>query len=286
MELKGKVCLITGATSGIGRATARAVAAAGAELFVVCRNAAKGEALLDELKRETGNDRLQLLVGDLASQAELRAVAQAFLATGKPLHLLINNAGVVNMERRLTVDGIEETFAVNHLAYFLLTELLLDRLKASAPARIVSVASGAHAFCKGVNFNDLGFAKDYKTFTVYGHSKLCNILWTRELARRLAGTGVTANCLHPGAVRTGLGTQNGLLGKLTSKLLGPFFRSPEKGAATSIYLATSDAVEGVSGDYFANCKAINPKPWGRDDIAARKLWAVSEQLVAQSRQAA
>ncbi len=280
MELKGKVALVTGATSGIGSATAEAMAAKGAELFIVCRNADKGRALLETIRSKTGNTNLSMIVADLSVQADVRRAAAEFLETGKPLHLLINNAGVIYTERKVTVDGLEETFAVNHLGYFLLTELLRERLLASAPARIVSVASGAHAFCKQIYFDDLNFERrPYKTFEVYGHSKLANILWTRELARQLEGTGVTANCVHPGAVRSGLGKQNGWLGKLTTALVGPFFQSPEKGASTSIYLATSPEVEGVSGKYFAKCRKLEPKAWAKDDAAAKQLWEVSRQLV-------
>lgn len=286
MNMQDKVCLITGATSGVGRATARAMAEAGADTTIVCRNRGKGEQLLAELKAETGNERLQLLVGDLSRQGDIRAVAEAFLETGKPLHVLINNAGIINLDRRVTEDGIEETFAVNHLAYFLLTDLLLERIRESAPARIVSVASDAASFCKQVNFDDLEFERGYKTFKVYGHSKLCNILWTRELARRLEGTGVTANCAHPGPVRSGLGSQNGAVSKIVTKVLAPFFRSPEKGAATSIYLATSPEVEGVSGRYFADCREKPLKSWMRDDAAARRLWEISEEMVGRRKQQA
>lgn len=279
MTMTGKVCLITGATNGIGRATARALVEQGAELFIVCRNEQKGEALLDELRGLRPDANLSLLVADLGRMADIRRAAEQFLATGKPLHLLLNNAGVVNTERRESADGIEETFAVNHLAYFLLTELLRERIVASAPARIVSVASEAHAFCKGVQFDDPEFSQQsYKTFKVYGHSKLCNILWTRHLAKQLEGSGVTVNCVHPGAVSTGLGQQEGgILAKALALLLKPFFRSPDKGAETSIFVATSPTLEGVSGQYFANCKPKRIKPWGKDDAAAEKLWALSER---------
>ncbi len=280
MDINGKVALVTGVTSGVGTATAEAMARMGAEVFMVCRNRSKGDAVLANIQQKTGNDKLHLLVGDLALQADVRRIAQEFLDTGKALHLLINNAGIVNMRRNVTADGIEETFAVNHLAYFLLTELLRERIVASAPARIVSVASNAHEFCKEIHFDDINYEqRAYKTFEVYGHSKLANILWTRELARQLDGSGVTANCVHPGAVRSGIGTQNGMFGKVVSKILGPFFRSPAKGAETSIFLATSDKVEGVSGKYFYNCKAIPGKPWARDDDMAKKLWDVSLKLV-------
>lgn len=280
-SMRGKVCLVTGATSGIGRATARALAAQGAEVFVLCRNRDKGETLLRELKQETGNAQLHLLVGDLARQADIHRVADQFLATGKPLHVLVNNAGIVNTERRVTADGFEEMFAVNHLGYFLLTERLRQRLIDSAPARVVSVASGAHAFVRGMNWDDLQYERTpFKTFTVYGQSKLSNILWTRELARQLRGTGVTANCLHPGAVGTGLATQNGALGKIVMWLLRPFFRSPEKGATAAIYLATAPEVANTSGQYYYDRKPLEPRPWAKDDAAAQRLWAISEQMVA------
>ncbi|WP_286872539.1 SDR family oxidoreductase [Spongiibacter sp.] len=279
--MQGKVCLITGATNGIGRATAKALVEQGAELFIVCRNRDKGEALLAELRALRADAALTLLIADLGKMADIRRAAQEFLDTGKPLHLLLNNAGVVNTERKLSADGIEETFAVNHLAYFLMTELLRQRLIDSAPSRIVSVASEAHAFAKGVQFDDPEFANHpYKTFKVYGHSKLCNILWTRELAKQLAGTGVTVNCVHPGAVSTGLGQQDGgLMARTVSLILKPFFRSPDKGASTSIYVATSPSLEGVTGEYFADCKPKRIKPWGKDDAAAEKLWQLSEDYV-------
>ena len=279
--MQDRVCLITGATSGIGQATARSLAAQGAELYIVCRNAEKGAALRNSIAGDAEQSRIHLLVGDLASFADIRCLAQTFLDTGKPLHLLINNAGVVNTRRQLSRDGIEATFAVNHLGYFLLTELLRERLIASAPSRIVSVASNAYNFVDGVHFDDVEF-KDgpYKTFKVYGHSKLCNILWTRELARQLEGSGVTANCLHPGAVRSGLGQQDHpLLGKLVFFLLRPFFISPEQGAATSLYLATSDEVKDISGEYFANGKIKSLKAHARDPEAGRRLWEVSKAYV-------
>ena len=277
--MHNKVCLITGATSGIGRATARALAAQGAEVFVLVRNREKGEALLQELANETGNGRLHLLVGDLARQADIRRVAAEFLATGKPLHVLVNNAGLINTSLRHSPDGIEEMFAVNHLGYFLLTELLRPRLLESAPARIVSVSSGAHAFIKRLQLDDLAFERSgYRTFAAYGHSKLCNLLWNRELSRQLQGSGVTANCLHPGAVGTGLGNQNAAWARHVTRLLRPFFRTPERGASSSIYLATSPEVEGVSGKYYYDCKPIRPKPWAEDDAAARELWKLSEKM--------
>ena len=201
--MKGRTCLITGATSGIGRATATALAGMGASLVLVARDRARGEETAAQIAQQTGNRAVTLLFGDLSSQAAVRRVAAEFLASEQPLHVLINNAGVVNLQRSVTVDGIETTFAVNHLAYFLLTNLLLDRLIGSAPARIVNVSSDAHKFGP-LDFDDLENTRRYRAMRVYGQSKLANILFTGELARRLAGSGVTANSLHPGAVATNI----------------------------------------------------------------------------------
>lgn len=279
MNPSKRVALITGPTSGIGRATAAAIVRAGFRLHLVCRNRDKGEALMAALQREQPGADLQLWIADLAVQDEIHRLADAFLAQGEALHLLVNNAGIVNAQRRLTVDGIEETFAVNHLAYFLLTERLRPRLIESAPARIVSVASMAHAFVKGVNFDDLHYdRRRYRVLEAYSQSKLCNILWTRELARQLAGTGVTANCVHPGAVGTGLASQNGRYARLVMALLKPFFRTPEKGATASIHFALSPDVEGLTGQYGVDRKVVQPKPWARDEVAARRLWELSERM--------
>lgn len=282
MSLQDRVCIVTGASNGVGAATAEAMAERGAEVHMLCRSRDKGETVLAGIVERTGNKNVHLLLCDLGSLADIRRAAAEFLALNKPLHILINNAGVVNRKRCETSDGFEEMFGVNHLGYFLFTELLRDKLIASAPSRVVSVSSEAHAFCKSINWDDLNWERSkYATFTVYGHSKLCNILWTRELARQLEGTGVIANCLHPGAVSTGLGTQGGgLLAKVLTTVLKPFFRTPLQGAATSIYLATSDDVDAVSGQYFKDCKVKQPKPWAQDDAAARRLWQVSEELVA------
>tara|TARA_R110001592_G_scaffold1874_15_gene11438 strand:- start:1350 stop:2204 length:855 start_codon:yes stop_codon:yes gene_type:complete len=281
MSMLNKVCLITGATSGIGQATALALAAQGAELFVVCRNAQKGEALLSEISSRYPGCVVTLLLADLGCLADIRRVAQQFLDTGKPLHLLMNNAGVVNTHRKLSSDGIEETFAVNHLAYVLLTELLRERIVQSAPARIVSVASAAYLFVKGVQFDDLEFVNTpYKTFKVYGHSKLCNILWTRHLAKQLDGTGVTVNCVHPGPVNTGLGHQDhAMIGKIIGLILKPFFRTPTQGAATSIFVATSPSLDTVSGEYFSDSKVKPVKAWAKDDDSAERLWQVSKDYL-------
>ena len=277
--MSGRTCMITGASSGIGRVTALEIARLGADLVLVCRDRARAEDAVAEIRAQTGNQNMEVMLADLSSQQAIRQLAHDYLATDRPLHVLVNNAGLVNLHRTLTVDGIETVFAVNHLAYFLLTNLLLDRIKASAPARIVNVASDAHRFGTGtINFDDLGGERGYRTMRIYGQSKLANILFTYELARRLEGTGVTVNCLHPGAVATGLGKNNGGWAKVVIGMLRPFFRTPESGAATSIYLASSPQVEGISGKYFSNCKETRSSKGSYDAAAARRLWEVSEEL--------
>lgn len=279
--MAGKVCMVTGANSGIGKVTALELARMGATVVMVCRNRQKGEAAQAEIRRATGNAAVDLLLGDMASQQSIRDLAVAFKAKYDRLHLLVNNAGAMSMQRTLTVDGLETTFAVNHLGYFLLTNLLLDVIKASAPARIVSVSSDAHKIGP-MPFDDLQGEKKYHGFRAYGQSKLANILFTVELARQLEGSGVTVNCLHPGMVDTNFG--NGM------KLPWPFgwimrqlTISPEQGAQTSLYLATSPAVEGVTGKYFAKKKLAKPSRAAQDAEAARRLWQVSAELTGLAR---
>ena len=279
-DLGGKTCLVTGATSGIGRASALELAGMGAKLFLLCRDAGRAEELRGEIADKTGSRDVAILLADLSSQREIRRVAAEFLATGAPLHILLNNAGVMFTERTETVDGIETTFAVNHLAYFLLTNLLLDRIVASAPARIVNVASDAHRLGGALDFDDLGASRRYSGMGVYGRSKLANLYFTHELARRLAGSAVTVNAVHPGAVRTGLGQNNDApILKLLTGLVRPFFRSPEKGAETSVWLCSAPDVAGVSGGYFANSKARAPHRLANDEAAAGRLWDASAKLV-------
>jgi retinol dehydrogenase 12 len=277
--LQGKTVLITGATGGIGLAAAIAMARLGARLVLVGRNQARGAKTIAEIRRHAGNAQADFLCADFASLAEVRRVADAFLAQERELHVLVNNAGVMNTSRKLSQDGFEEMFAVNHLAHYLLTRLLLPRLCASAPARIVHVSSNAHAFCSGMKFSDLHHEHNFGAFPVYGHSKLANILFSNELARRLRGTDVCSNAMHPGAVATGIGTNNGVAGKVLPLLLKPFFRSPQKGAATAVYLAGSDEVSGVTGKYFYDSAPIATKPWANDPAAEGRLWGVSEKLV-------
>lgn len=285
-DMQGKTVVVTGGNSGIGFETATALAGMGARVVVTARNADKGRAAVAAVTHRLGGEaQVQLVVFDLADLSSVRRGAAEILEQAPRIDVLVNNAGLVLSERSETVDGFEATFATNHLGPFLLTNLLLDRIRASSPARIVNVASTAHSAArKGIPFDDLQSEKKYATMRVYGQSKLANILFTQELARRLDGTGVTANSLHPGTVRTGYGGDGDARGLLAFgiKISSPFFLSPAKGARTSVYLASDPAVAGVSGEYFVKCKARQPKPWARDPEAARRLWEVSEELVGLS----
>lgn len=278
-DLTGKTALVTGATNGIGKAAAAALAAMGAEVVVVGRNRALTESTVAELKRTTGSEKIDHLVADLSVQAEVRKLAADFLNSGRPLHILLNNAGAIFPTRAESIDGIEMTFALNHLGYFLLTELLLDRLRQSAPARIVNVASAAHRAARnGIDFDDLEGRRKYAPFGAYGQSKLANILFTRELARRLKGSGVTVNCVHPGFVATRFAHANAIY-NIAMALMRPFQRSIASGSRTSIYLCAAPEVADISGEYFADCKIAVPTPYARDDAAAKKLWEISERMV-------
>ena len=282
-DMQGKTVVVTGANSGIGFETAAALASMGARVLLTARNADKGRAAVAAItERLQGDARVQLVVFDLADLASVRQGAAEILEQAPRLDVLVNNAGLVLTERAETVDGYEATFAINHLGPFLLTNLLLERLAGSTPARIVNVASTAHgAARKGIPFDDLQTTGRYRGMRVYGESKLANMLFTLELARRFEGRGVTANSLHPGTVRTGYGGDGDARGFLAFgiKIASPFFLSPAKGARTSVYLASSPEVEGVSGEYFVKCKPRNPRRWAQDPEAARRLWQVSEQLV-------
>lgn len=278
--LRGKTCLITGATSGIGRSSALGLASLGAKLFLLCRNPARAQETRAEIAARTGNRDVEILIADLGKLGEVRRAARQFLDTGSKLDVLLNNAGVVQTARSETVDGFETTFAVNHLAPFLLTNLLLERIVASAPARIVNVSSDAHKLGGGLDFDDLGASRRYSVVAVYGRSKLANLYFTAELARRLAGTGVSVNAAHPGAVRTELGQNNDApILKLLTNLVRPFFRTPERGAETSIWLCSSPDVTEVTGRYFVDRKERKPHPRALDEVAARRLWTESAKLV-------
>ncbi len=274
--IRGKTCMITGATSGIGRASALELGRLGAKLVLVCRNRERGQELVREIQR-AGNPDVELMVANLESRAAIRKLAADFIATGKPLHVLMNNAGVFNMKRALTSDGLEEVFAVNHLAYFMLTLLLLDRIKESAPARIINISSDLHQRAT-IKFDDLGGERSYGGMSSYAQSKLGNVLFTYELARRLAGTGVTVNCVHPGAVATNLANNSGAIIGAAWKLAGAFMKSPDKGARTQVYLASSPEVEGVTGKYFIDAKEARSSAESHDAAIARRLWEVSAKM--------
>ncbi|MGH9876930.1 MAG: SDR family oxidoreductase [Nitrososphaerales archaeon] len=268
---------MTGANSGIGKATALGLSKMGATVVMVCRDRTRGEEALAEIKAASTNSSLDLMLSDLSSQASIRRLAKDFQEKYKQLHVLVNNAGVAPMKRSLTVDGLETTFAVNHLAPFLLTNLLLDVLKASAPSRIVNVSSSAHMRSK-MDFDDLQGQKNFGVFRAYSQSKLANVLFTYELARKLEGTGVTVNAVHPGVVRTNLGRDSTGIVRLGFSVMQPFLKTPEQGAATSVYLASSPEVEGVTGKYFVNKKEVSSSKESYGEAVARRLWEVSEQL--------
>ncbi len=278
--MQGKTVLVTGANTGIGLETAAGIAALGADVVLTARDPAKGSAAVAEIRRRHPQANIEPMELDLASLQDVRNFAKAFADRHGALHVLVNNAGLMLGERSTTADGYETTFQVNHLGPFLLTNLLLDALKASAPARIVNVASTAHRGGR-LDFKDLQSERSYGGMRVYGTTKLCNILFTRELTRRLEGTGVTANSLHPGTVRTGFGQDGDATGFMRIGLaLGrPFFLSPAGGAKTSIYLASSPAVAGKSGGYYAKSRPARATKAACDDEVARRLWEVSEQMV-------
>lgn len=276
--MTGRTVLITGGTSGIGRATALGLATMGASIAITGRHGGRTEAAAREI-RAAGAGQVDTFVADMSSQAEVRRLAGEVLQRLPRIDVLVNNVGGFWGSRHLTVDGLEHTFALNHLAPFLLTNLLLERLRESAPARVVTVSSGAHVMGR-INFDDLQGERSYSSAGAYGLSKLANILFTRELARRLQGSGVTANALHPGMVRTSFGAEDpARLQRLFNPLIKPFMKTPAQGAATSIHLASSPEVDGVSGGYFVGCRPARPSGRSRDDAVAARLWQVSAELV-------
>jgi NAD(P)-dependent dehydrogenase (short-subunit alcohol dehydrogenase family) len=274
ISMSGKICIVTGANSGIGKETALGLAKLGATVVMVCRDRHRSEVAQREIKKGSGNNRVELMLCDLASQNSIREFAAEFKKRYGRLDVLVNNAGVFLRERSLTEDGIESTFAINHLGYFLLTNLLLDLLKKSAPSRIVNVASTAHRYAK-LDIGAWATGRDYSSFGAYANSKLANVLFTYELARRLAGTGVTANCLHPGAVGTNL--FRGLPG-FVQALIKLVTIGPRRGAATPIYLACSREVEGVTGKYFVRRRPVKSSDASYDEEAGRHLWEASAEL--------
>ncbi|XP_009281823.1 PREDICTED: retinol dehydrogenase 12 [Aptenodytes forsteri] len=276
-KLEGKVVIITGANTGIGKETARDLARRGARVVVACRDIAKAEAAASEIRAETGNQQVIVKKLDLADTKSIREFAERFLAEEKELHILINNAGVMLCPYSKTADGFEMHLGVNHLGHFLLTFLLLERLKQSAPARIVNVSSLAHHGGR-IRFHDLHGEKSYNRGLAYCHSKLANVLFTRELARRLQGTKVTANALHPGSVHSELVRHSFVMTWLW-KVFSFFLKTPWEGAQTSIYCAVAEELDSVTGQYFSDCQPAYVSPRGRDDETAKKLWSVSCELL-------
>ncbi|WML48974.1 SDR family oxidoreductase [Neobacillus sp. PS3-34] len=276
-SLEGKVCLVTGASQGIGNATAIALAKMGATVVMVSFDQVRGEKALKEIKSISGNENVDLLLADLSSQQSIRQLADRFKQKYTRLDVLVNNAGVMKWKQEFTSDGIESTFAINHLASFLLTNLLLDLIKASAPARIINVSSSAQGMGK-VEFDDLDGRKKYSGIKAYNQSKLANVLFTYELDRILKDTGVTVNCLHPGVVRTNFGNNDSLFFKIFGTLMKPFMLTPDKGAETSIFLASSSQIEGISGKYFVKKKTEKSSAISYDEMTAKKLWEVSAKM--------
>ncbi len=280
-SMTGKTVLVTGGTGGIGKATAIGLSRLGARVGITGRDLTRTRLAASDIGRQSGNPAVDAFAADLSSQAEVRRLAAEVLGTYPRLDVLVNNVGGFWAHRHVTADGLERTFALNHLAPFLLTSLLLDRLESSAPARVVTVASNAQAMGR-ITFDDLQGERDYSGSRAYNQSKLANVMFTYELARRLAGTGVTANALHPGVVRTGFGAEDP--SRLT-KVAMPFLRflkTPAQGAATSIYLASSPDVEGITGRYFANCTPKSSNKLSYDATVARRLWEVSADLVGRT----
>ena len=281
--MDGKVVLITGGTNGVGLVTARELALLGGQVTIVGRNDAKCAKTAEQIRMQTGK-RIETIAADLSSLAGIRQTAAQFRKTHQKLHVLVNNAGGMFTKYRLTRDSFEYTFALNHLNYFLLTNLLLDLLKASAPARIINVSSKAHVHAR-IDFNNLQGEKHYRGLQAYGQSKLANLLFTYELARRLEGSNVTVNALHPGVVATGFARNNGIIYNAGTWIAGQLFmRKPDRGAQTSIYLASSPEVEGVSGKYFVDCREHKSAPQSHERAPGEKLWQVSEELIAEAGQ--
>ena len=276
--MQGKVCVVTGSNSGLGKEAALEIAKKGAKIVMVCRSEEKGLAAKLEIIEKSGNQNVDLIIGDFSSQMDIRRIADLIKSNYPVIDVLVNNAGAINDKRSVTVDGLESTFATNHLGYFLFTNLLLDNLKAAPKARIVSVASEAERFCK-LDFNDLQSENDYTSWKAYSLSKLANILFTFELAKRLKGTNITVNCMHPGVVNTGFGKDITGIWRLFSPIMGIFFRNPEKGAETIVWLATSQDVEAVNGQYFKDKKPIKAQAVAYSEEAQSRLWNISSELV-------
>ena len=274
LRMNDRVFVVTGANSGIGKATALGLARLGGTVVMACRDATRGEAARQDIIRESSNPHVALMIVDLAREASTRALADEFQRAYPRLDVLINNAGVYTSHREMTTDGLERQFEVNYLSGFLLTHLLLDLLKKSAPSRIVNVSSSAH-MGGTIRFEELQGERRYGGFRAYNQSKLAQVLFTRELARRIEGTGVTVNACHPGVIRTNLAMGGS---SMVVRFVKMFLKSPEKGAETPIYLATSPEVEGISGKYFVRSQVLAPSARAQDPAVARRLFEVSMEL--------
>lgn len=281
-SMASKACLVTGGTSGIGMVTAEALARLGAQVILVGRDRSRCDAAVTSIQVATNNQDVRSIVADLSSQAEIRRLAERLKTEVSRIHVLINNAGAVFPKRTESSDGIEMTWALNHLGYFLLTNLLLDKLQASSPARVVNVSSDAHRILKGLDWDDIEGKKRYRAFRAYSQSKLANILFSNELARRLEGTGVTSNALHPGFVRTRFFEEKGRLGWVVKQIARFMAIMPEDGARTSIYLATSPEVESVTGQYFEKSKPGKPSAASQKVDDAKRLWELSKMMTGLS----
>jgi NAD(P)-dependent dehydrogenase (short-subunit alcohol dehydrogenase family) len=276
--MKDKVCMITGANSGIGKVMALELANMGANMVMVCRSKERGERAQKEIIAQSGNDSVELMIADLSLMREVRELAEEFRKKHDRLHVLINNAAMWPTKKMMTKEGLEMQFAINHLSHFLLTNLLLDIIKTSAPARIINVSSGLHRRVK-MDFNNLQAEKSYRHMGVYGRTKLANVYFTKELARRLNGTGVTVNAFTPGMVSTNLGRY---MSGISQWFWRTFSGSAEKGAETGVYLATSPEVKGVTGKYFVNGKEVKSSKISYDVGIAKRLWKVSGELAGLS----
>ncbi len=279
MDIANKLCIVTGANSGIGKEIVREFARQEAYVVMICRNEKKAKRAKQEIVNDTGHTGIEIMLADLAVQYDIRDVAEQITGKFEEIDILVNNAGIIPGKRKETIDGIERTLAINHLASFLLTNLLLDKLKNATDGRVITTASGAHRRATDIfDLNNLQLHKGYKPMEAYGLSKLCNIMFTHELAKRCQGTSVTANCFHPGLVGTQLTDESNFLINSVFKLGKPFMRSPEKGAETAIWLATADEVKSVSGKYFKDKRELKPEPIAYRDELTENLWEISEEL--------
>ncbi len=275
-RLEGKVAIVTGANSGMGLATTAALSDLGARVIMLCRNEERGEKALSELMKKDGRS-LELIICDLGDYDSIRRFAKQVKSEYEKIDILVNNAGFISLDRQETKEGLERQFGINHIGHFLLTELLLSKM--GEGSRIVIVASGAHKTGR-IHFEDINLTHGFNVITAYSQSKLANVLYTRELARRTRNRGITVNCCHPGAVATNIGIdRNTGFGKTITGALKPFFQTPEEGAKTAIFLATDDSVKNISGEYFYKCKVAKSSMRSKDIRLARKLSVFSKNLI-------